>query len=141
MSDCLFCSIVNGDVPSHKVYEDDVCLAFLDIQPINAGHTLVVPKEHSKGLADLPPVSAGYMINVAQRVAAGLRRSDVNCEGVNLLLADGEAAGQEVAHVHLHVVPRHQGDGFGYKFPPGYSDKPTQDDLANTAERLSEVIE
>ena len=141
MSDCLFCSIVAGEVPSHNVYEDDVCLAFLDIQPINPGHTLVVPKEHSVGLEDLPPVTAGYMINVAQQVAAGLRDSDLESEGVNLLLADGEAAGQEVAHVHLHVVPRHQGDGFGYKFPPGYSDKPTQEDLAEIAERLGEAIE
>lgn len=140
MPDCLFCSIVAGEIPSNKVYEDDVCLAFLDIQPINRGHTLVVPKEHFSGLGDLAPDTAGHMMNVAQKVAAGLRASGVECEAVNLQLADGEAAGQEVFHTHLHVIPRRAGDGFGYRFPDDYGEGADQDDLAATASSLREAL-
>lgn len=141
MPDCLFCSIVAGEIPSNKVYEDDVCLAFLDIQPINRGHTLVIPKEHFSGLSDLPPDTAGHMMNVAQKVAAGVRASDIECDAVNLLLADGEAAGQEVFHVHLHVVPRRQGDGFGYEFPEAYGESPAEGELAATASSLRGAIQ
>lgn len=136
MTDCLFCSIVAGEVPSQMVYEDESSLAFLDIQPINRGHTLVIPKEHATGLSDLPPAAAAHMMQVAQKIGAALRAADLQCEGVNLLLADGEAAGQEVPHVHLHVVPRAYGDGFGYSFPADYAQKPEQDELAQIAASL-----
>ncbi len=140
MKDCLFCSIIAGEIPSNKVYEDEACLAFLDIQPINRGHTLVVPKEHFSGLSDLPPDTAGHMMQVAQKVAAGLRASQIECEAVNLQLADGEAAGQEVFHIHLHVVPRRTGDGFGYQFPDDYGDSPSEEEATATAALLRETI-
>ncbi len=120
---CVFCSIVAGQLPASKVYEDEHILAFMDIQPVNPGHVLVIPKTHFSMLADLDPVAGGQIFRVGQRVAAALRRSGLRCEGVNLFLADGEVAGQEVFHVHLHVFPRYTGDGFGFVFSPEYNEK------------------
>ena len=88
----------------------------MDIFPVNPGHVLVIPTSHSAFLAELDPEAGAELFRVAQRVAAALRRSDPRCEGVNLFLADGEAAGQEIFHVHLHVIPRQRGDGSGFRF-------------------------
>lgn len=111
MDHCVFCLIERGDAPASVVYEDELVLAFLDLQPINEGHTLVIPRHHAVGLADLEDDTGARMFGVARRIAAALRRSPLRCEGVNLFLADGEAALQEVLHAHLHVVPRWSGDG------------------------------
>lgn len=109
---CVFCEIVAGSAESSTVYEDEWVLAFMDIRPVATGHVLVIPKEHAPYLADLDEELGAQMFRVGQRVAAGLRRSGLPCEGVNMFLADGEAAFQEVFHVHLHVFPRTPGDGF-----------------------------
>jgi histidine triad (HIT) family protein len=130
MTDCTFCKILAGDLPSSRVYEDAHCTAFLDIQPVNPGHILVIPNEHAASLSELEPETGAQMFRVAQRLAHALRRSGLRCEGVNLSLADGEAAGQEVFHVHLHVFPRYSGDGVGLKFGPAY---PTQPDFSISA--------
>jgi diadenosine tetraphosphate (Ap4A) HIT family hydrolase len=95
-------------------------MAFMDIRPVNPGHVLVIPVQHAAGLSELDPEAGAHMMRVAQRIAHALRASSVRCEGVNLHLADGAAAGQEVFHVHLHVVPRFRGDGFGLRFGPNY---------------------
>ena len=87
-------------------------MAFLDVQPVNPGHTLVIPKTHAKDLSELKPEVGGQMFKAAMVVAGYLRRSGLKCEGVIFFLADGEAAFQEVFHVHLHVIPRFRGDGF-----------------------------
>ncbi|WP_433222626.1 HIT family protein [Dactylosporangium sp. CS-047395] len=112
MTDCLFCGIVAGTVESSTVYADDAIVAFLDLQPVTPGHLLVVPRSHAAGLSDLAPDLGAQLWTVAQRLAGALRRSSLRCEGINLFLADGEAAFQEVFHVHLHVFPRFPGDGF-----------------------------
>jgi histidine triad (HIT) family protein len=108
----------------------------MDIQPVNAGHVLVVPTKHATQLADLDPDVAARMLPLAQRVAAALPASGVRCEGVNLLLADGAAAMQEVFHVHLHVIPRFESDGFGLRFGPHYSDRPPREALEQVAAQL-----
>lgn len=110
--DCVFCAIVKGDLPCSRVFENERVLAFLDIAPATPGHLLVVPRAHATGLADVDPEDASQLMVVAQHLAGALRRSPVPTDGINLLLADGELAGQEVFHVHLHVVPRTGGDGF-----------------------------
>jgi histidine triad (HIT) family protein len=102
------------------VYRDHRCIAFMDIQPVTPGHLLVVPLVHARQLADLEPGLGAHLFGVAQQLAACIRRSGVRAEGVNVLLADGAAAGQEVDHVHLHVLPRFAGDGFGFRFGPDY---------------------
>lgn len=109
---CVFCSIVAGELESSPVYEDDDVIAFMDLQPVTTGHVLVVPKEHRPSLADVGEALGTAVFRAGQRVAAALRASDVPCEGINLFLADGEAAFQEVFHLHLHVFPRTTGDGF-----------------------------
>ncbi|MBP2380524.1 HIT family protein [Brachybacterium sacelli] len=110
--ECIFCQVVAGTVESSRVYEDDEVLAFMDIQPVTDGHLLVIPKRHAPYLADLDEQLGMSMFRVGQRLAAALRNSGLPCEGVNLFLADGEVAFQEVFHVHLHVFPRTPGDGF-----------------------------
>ena len=109
---CVFCDIVAGREPASVVHSDETVLALLDIRPLTTGHLMVIPRAHAPYLADLDPAVGGHMFGVAQRMAAALRRSGVPCQGVNLFLADGEAAFQEVFHVHLHVIPRTAGDGF-----------------------------
>lgn len=130
---CIFCAIVAGQAQASFVYRDEVCSAFLDIQPMNPGHVLVIPNRHASHLSDLDPEDGAHMFRVAQKVARALRNSGVRCEGVNMFLADGEAAMQEVFHVHLHVLPRFTGDGFGFKLPPGYSQRPDRNTLEETA--------
>jgi histidine triad (HIT) family protein len=114
-SDCIFCRILSGKAEASLVYRDGQVAAFMDIQPVNPGHVLVVPLRHSADLAGLDPADGERMFSLAMRVAAALRRTDLPCEGVNFYLADGRAAGQEVLHIHLHVVPRYSGDGFGLR--------------------------
>lgn len=109
---CVFCEIVAGAGEASVVHADDQLVAFLDISPVTPGHTLVVPRRHASDLAELDPEVGGALFRTGQRLALALRRSGLRCEGVNLFLADGAAAGQDVFHVHLHVLPRFAGDGF-----------------------------
>ena len=140
MDGCVFCGILAGRLPASVVLRDGRCMAFMDIQPVNAGHVLVVPEDHAPRLADLPEDAGVHMFLTAQRVAAALYGSGLDCEGVNLFLADGEAAGQEVFHVHLHVFPRFDGDGFGLRFGPSYADRPGRRELEEAAERIRDAL-
>ncbi len=140
MSDCVFCAILAGRLPASIVHQDDTTTALMDIRPINPGHVLVIPNRHAAYLAGLDPATAGELFRVAQRVAAALRASGVRCEGVNVLLADGEAAGQEVFHTHLHVIPRYPGDGFGFKFGVRESSPTDSSELDSTAERIKGAL-
>lgn len=137
---CVFCDIVEGRAPGSVVHRDDVCIAFMDTTPVNPGHLLVVPIAHAAHLADLDPRIGGAMFSVAQRLSAAVRASGLRAEGINLLLADGEAAGQEVFHVHLHVLPRFSGDGFGHRFPPTYGQRPTREQLDSDAIAITRAI-
>jgi diadenosine tetraphosphate (Ap4A) HIT family hydrolase len=103
--DCVFCRIVAGRAAASLVYADDLVLAFCDIEPFTAGHTLVVPRRHATGLSDVDDASAGRMFETGRRIAASARAA-LACPGVNLFLADGAAAWQTVFHLHLHVIPR-----------------------------------
>ena len=111
-ADCVFCEIVGGRAEASLVYADDTVIAFMDIRPVNPGHVLVVPRDHSPHLAQLDEDHGAHMWRIAHRVAKALRHSGLRVEGVNLFLADGAVAFQEVFHVHLHVVPRYASDGF-----------------------------
>ena len=103
--DCIFCRIVAGEIPAHKVYEDEQSLAFLDIRPASRGHTLVIPKEHAVDIFDISPESLAATTLCAQTVARTLR-AKLNPDGMNVYQNNGAAAGQEVMHYHLHLVPR-----------------------------------
>ncbi len=136
MSDCVFCRILAGELPASFVYRDEHCAAFMDIRPVNPGHVLVIPIRHAAYLADTDAATAGRMMQLAHRLAAALRASGLRCEGVNLFLADGEVAMQEVFHVHLHVLPRFAGDGFGLRFGPHYGQRPPREDLDAAAAKI-----
>ncbi len=140
MSDCIFCEILSGKLPSSIIYQDELCTAFMDVQPVNPGHLLVIPNRHAPYLADLDEDTGARVFRIAHRMALALRNSGVKCEGVNLFLADGEAAMQEVFHVHLHVFPRYVGDGFGLTFSPDYCDRPERSELDAIAENIQNAL-
>lgn len=140
MTDCIFCRILAGQSPVSMVYQDDLCSAFMDIRPVNAGHVLVIPNAHAANLADLDEELGAQMFRVAHRLAQSVRKSGVRCEGVNLFLADGEAAFQEVFHVHLHVIPRYDADGFRLRFSPDYHILPLRSELDAIAERIRRAL-
>ncbi len=108
MNDCIFCKIIKGEIPSFKIFEDEHAFAFLDINPIECGHTLVIPKFHAKELFFLPPEELAGVMPAIQRTATLLKKK-LGCDGMALSQLNGEAAGQTVFHVHFHLIPRYAG--------------------------------
>ena len=109
-SDCVFCRIVAGDVPAHRVSEDERTVAFMDINPTSRGHVLVVPRAHAADLLDIGADDLAACMRTAQRIA-GWQRTRLNADGVNLLQSTGRAASQVIFHFHVHVIPRYEADG------------------------------
>ena len=109
-SDCLFCKIIKGELPSEKVYEDENSYAFLDIHPINVGHTLVVPKRHAENIHDIPPVDFCALMESARKLASVVKEA-TGAEGINIGINNGSVAGQIIFHLHVHIIPRFQDDG------------------------------
>jgi diadenosine tetraphosphate (Ap4A) HIT family hydrolase len=138
--DCAFCRIARGESNASIIFEDDAVLAFVDIRPVNQGHSLVIPRRHATYLADLDADDGPRLFRAGERVAAALRRSGLRCEGVNFYLADGAVAGQEVFHVHLHVIPRFEGDGFGLRHPLGYGTMTPREDLDAIASKIRDGL-
>jgi len=127
MTDCIFCKIIRGEIPSGKIYEDDRVLSFVDINPINAGHSLVIPKKHYDTLFDIPPEELQACIMVCQKVARAIVKG-VGATGLNIVQNNFRPAGQLIDHAHFHLIPRHEDDGFltswsGTAYPPGELDK------------------
>ncbi len=110
--ECVFCAIAAGRAEASVVHEDEHVVVFTDLHPVTRGHLLVVPRAHAVGLEDLDPTTGVHVWSVARTMARALRRSRLGCEGINLLLCDGEAAYQTVFHLHLHVIPRYARDGW-----------------------------
>ncbi|CAN7563816.1 HIT family protein [Mycolicibacterium frederiksbergense] len=111
---CVFCAIVAGEAPAIRIHEDEDLLAILDIRPFTRGHTLVLPKQHTVDLTDTPPATLAAMAVLGQRVAQASRVSGLHADGNNVAINDGKAAFQSVFHLHLHVVPRHNGDKLSF---------------------------
>lgn len=110
MADCIFCKIVTGEIPAQKLYEDGRVLAFLDIRPVNPGHTLVIPKKHSTNILDIAPEDWAAVAEVARKMAVVIHDA-LGADGINLGMNNREHAGQVVDHPHVHVMPRRKGDG------------------------------
>ena len=110
--DCIFCRIVDGDIPARSVYEDDDVLAFLDANPLSAGHTLVIPKAHHQALRDLPAALSMAVFETVHDLVGDVEDA-VDADAHTVAVNDGPAAGQEVPHTHVHIVPRFEGDGGG----------------------------
>lgn len=134
--DCLFCRIVRGELPSEKLYEDDLTLAFMDINPWTKGHCLVVSKEHAETIVELSEDSAVGIMRVAHRVAPAVK-SAVGAQGLNLLQSNGRAAWQQVDHVHLHLIPRWFNDPLVPPIVPSPGD-PAQ--IAETARQIKDLL-
>lgn len=109
---CVFCAIVSGQAEASVVHEDEDAVAFMALHPVAPGHLLVIPKVHAAGLDDLDPAGGAHVWTVGHRLSHALRRSCLPCDGVNVLVCDGEAAFQTVFHLHLHVIPRTVDDGW-----------------------------
>ncbi len=134
-SECVFCKVIGGDLPSHTLYQDDQLIAILDISPINPGHTLLVPKAHTVNVMEMTPEDTGAVFAAARRLAPAILKS-VGAESFNLSTNVGRAAGQVVFHTHIHLIPRHPADGYE---PWTRNDKYHQD-LGSVAEKIREQL-
>jgi len=124
--DCIFCKIIAGVIPSFKVYEDKNTLAFLDIAPVNPGHTLIVPKKHYANMEEIPEEELGRLAAAIKRVGKAIK-DGLGAEGYNITESNDPIAGQVVPHLHFHVIPRRQGDGLSLwpqgKYGPGEAEE------------------
>jgi histidine triad (HIT) family protein len=136
MADCIFCSIVDGEIPSYTVHEDDTVMAFLDANPLARGHTLVIPKAHHERVNDLPADLAGDVFAAVHDLTDRVERA-VDADATTIAFNNGVAAGQEVPHVHAHIVPRSEADG-GRPIHALIEDRPDvpDDELADMAETI-----
>jgi len=136
MSGCIFCAIIKGESPAVKVYEDDKMVVVMDKKPITTGHMLVIPRKHAELLTELNDDAVGEMFKIAKKMAISLKKSKLRAKGVNYFLADGAEAGQDVFHVHLHIIPRYRGDGFYMHMPPKYENETSTEDLERIAAKI-----
>jgi histidine triad (HIT) family protein len=107
-SSCVFCKIARKQVPASCVYEDENVMAFLDIRPLNEGHTLVIPKEHYETIYEIPEEQIAYLHRIVKRTALAVKKA-TKADGISIFQQNGKAAGQEIFHLHVHVVPRYEG--------------------------------
>ena len=115
---CIFCSIIEGSIPSARVYEDDICLAILDISQVTRGHTLVLPKKHFDNILECDDETLAHLISVTKKLADKIVKN-LNAKGCNILVNTNEAAGQSVMHLHFHIIPRYgEEDGLTIEFNP-----------------------
>lgn len=137
----VFKDIIAGDLESSLVYRDGHVIAIMDIQPVNPGHVLVMPIEPVCFLSELPKDTASHLFVVAQKISMAIRHSNLMCTGVNMLLADGASAGQEIPHVHLHIFPRFESDEFGFTFAQRYFDLlPSRAELDDVAAKIRQAL-
>jgi histidine triad (HIT) family protein len=134
--DCVFCKIRDGQIPSFKIHEDERTLTFMDINPLNSGHCLVVTKAHAATIHETDAEDLKAVMVAAKKVAAAIQHA-LKPDGLNLLQANGAAAFQSVSHFHLHLIPRwhHDGKGFDWKLVPG-----NRDQIMKNGERLRELL-
>ena len=109
---CIFCKIVQKQSPGNIVYEDETVMAFLDINPINEGHTLVIPKEHHKDIFEIPSELLAYLHSISKRIAIAVKET-TKADGISIFQQNGKAADQEIPHLHIHIVPRYEGQRLG----------------------------
>ncbi len=134
---CLFCKIISGEIPSYRIYEDDAVYAFLDIYPASEGHTLVAPKKHFSNFTDMKAEDVALLFEASRKVTAAVEKA-FSAEGSNIGINNGEVAGQEVPHVHVHVIPRKKGDG-GRGIKSIVWTEPDTTNLGEVAEKIRKV--
>jgi diadenosine tetraphosphate (Ap4A) HIT family hydrolase len=123
------------------LFENDYIIAFMDNKPITRGHVLLIPKKHSELLVELDDRIAGQMMIAAKKVAIALKKSKLNCKGINYILSDGAEAGQHIFHVHMHVIPRYRADGFGLRMPERDEEESDEKTLERTAIKIRKMMD
>lgn len=134
MSDCIFCKIAQGEIPSKTIYEYEKFRVILDLAPVTKGHALILPKKHAINLFELSDETAAEAIVLAKKIA-GKMREKLKCDGLNLLQNNGETAGQTIHHFHIHVIPRYEGDGQELGWVPNEA---TQEELEMVRKEITE---
>jgi len=137
MGDCIFCKIIQGEIPATKVYEDEKVLAFMDINPLNDGHTLIVPKRHAETIFEIDPQDLIATIKVAQRLAIAIKKA-LDSDGMIVVQLNNKAAGQMVPHLHIHLIPRWENDGLQigkWEMKPGDMEK-----IKDIAEKIKKEV-
>ena len=137
MGDCIFCKIIQGEIPATKVYEDEKVLAFMDINPLNDGHTLVVPKRHAETIFEIDSQDLIATMKVAQRLAIAIKKA-LNSDGMIVVQLNNKAAGQMVPHLHIHLIPRWENDGLQigkWEMKPGDMEK-----IKDIAEKIKKEV-
>lgn len=137
---CVFCRIIAGEETVSIVHEDDMALAFMDIQPASPGHVLVVSREHHADLFDVPQDVAAHCLKVAQELAPGIRTA-TGAAAVNLFSANGRAGGQDVLHFHLHLIPVREGESFDLQLPKPDAPVPSRSQLNVMAARIGRAVQ
>ncbi|MFN0603206.1 HIT family protein [Facklamia hominis] len=141
MTDCLFCRIIQGDIPSTKIYEDEDVYAFLDLSQVTPGHTLVIPKQHVSDIFEYDQELAAKVFSRIPKIARAIEKGLPGVKGLNILNNNREVAYQSVFHSHIHLIPRYQEDeGFGLKFV-NHADQYQAEDLQDIARSIAEQIE
>jgi len=137
MSDnCIFCKIVNGEIPSKQVYEDELFRVIMDVSPATKGHVLILTKKHYRDIFDLADLEASRLLVLAKRIAVAMKEG-LACDGINIIQNNEAVAGQSVFHFHLHIIPRYENDGQNMLWTPRTSDAETLERLAAT---MSSII-
>ena len=131
MEDCLFCKIVAGEIPSYKIYEDEKFLAFLDTNPVNKGHILVIPKEHSKNILEMEDTPIKEMAVITKKLAKYIKEK-LNADGINIISNINTTAGQVIFHTHTHIIPRFKNDGFKHWISSKYK--------KNEVEKIQKIL-
>lgn len=135
-TDCIFCKIANGEIPSRTLYEDNNFRVIFDISPASKGHAIILPKKHAANIFEISEDDASNIYVVAKKVATVLSE-ELQCDGVNILQNNGEAAGQSVFHLHMHIIPRYKEDTVNIKWNPTVPDESLLDQLC---ERLKKIF-
>ena len=135
---CIFCGIVAGNIPAQKVYEDEHVLAFMNIKPVNEGHALVVPKDHFENIYSVPAELLCRMTIVTQKVALSIKNA-VSADGINIIMNNESAAGQEIFHAHIHVIPRENEDGLTHWPARGLVEATSLETIAEKVKKELEV--
>jgi len=135
MDDCLFCKIAKKEIPAEVVYEDDFFLAFLDLNPVNPGHTLLIPKEHYKNLYELPDQTISKMGPSVKKLAIAVKKS-MSADGINIHMNNEKPAGQAIFHAHFHIIPRFQNDGYKLWHGKPYKDN----EISEVAKKIRESL-
>lgn len=134
--DCIFCKLANGEIPTTSIYEDEDFKVIMDLGPASRGHSIILPKTHAANLYELPDDYCSKIMGVAKKCAAAMKKS-LNCDGLNVLQNNGEAAGQTVFHLHVHLIPRYKDDQVNITWKPGEP----EEDMGAIAEQIKKGFE